>query len=164
MSKTHYSPLCNVKLWVKPNTRHFVIVKWWVLGFTHHFTYFTLHPFIWHFFLPNCLIVLFNNVNTVRSEMWLLSFPHHSCQKRPSKSLVFDLWFERLFQHLWCRKHNTHISSSQYSLIVRSEYAKRRANCLHAILWDQTLYEVDFECYFLETSHVTFFIYDINSK
>ena len=36
---------------------------------------------------------------TVRSEMWLLSFPHHSCQKRPSKSLVFDSWFERLFQH-----------------------------------------------------------------
>ena len=49
--------------------------------------------------------------------MWLLSFPHHSCQKRPSKSLVFDSWFERLFQHLWCGKHNTHISSSQYSLI-----------------------------------------------
>ena len=48
--------------------------------------------------------------------MWLLSFPHHSCQKRPSKSLVFDSWFERLFQHLWCGKHNTHISSSQYSL------------------------------------------------
>ena len=50
--------------------------------------------------------------------MWLLSFPHHSCQKRPSKSLVFDSWFERLFQRLWCGKHNTHISSSQYSLIT----------------------------------------------
>ena len=60
--------------------------------------------------------MFFNNVNTVRSEMWLLSFPHHSCQKRPSKSLVFDSWFERLLQHLWCGKHNTHISSSQYSL------------------------------------------------
>ena len=54
---------------------------------------------------------------TVWSEMWLLSFPHHSCQKRPSKSLVFDSWFERLFQHLWCGKHNNHISPSQYSLI-----------------------------------------------
>ena len=28
-----------------------------------------------------CVIVVFNNVNTVRSEMWVLVFPHHSCQK-----------------------------------------------------------------------------------
>ena len=69
-------------------------------------------------FWPNFLVVLFNNVNKVRSEIWLLSFPHHSCQTRPFKSLVFDSWFERLFQHLWCGKHNTHISSSQYSLIT----------------------------------------------
>ena len=64
-----------------------------------------------------CVIVVFNNVNTVRSEMWVLVFPHHSCQKL-IKSLVFDSWFDKIFWHLWCGKSHTHISSSQYPLNV----------------------------------------------
>ena len=64
-----------------------------------------------------CVIVVFNNVNTVRSEMWVLVFPHHSCQKL-IKSLVFDSWFDNIFWHLWCGKSHTHISSSQHSLNV----------------------------------------------
>ena len=70
------------------------------------------------FFKKNCqicVIVVFNNVNTVRSEMWVLVFPHHSCQKLV-KSLVFDSWLDKIFWHLWCGKSHTHISSSQYSL------------------------------------------------
>ena len=43
----------------------------------------------------SCVIVVFNNVNTVRSEMWVLVFAHHSWQKR--------------FWHLWCGKSHTHI-------------------------------------------------------
>ena len=67
------------------------------------------------FFCQICVIVVFNNVNTVRSEMWVLVFPHHSCQKLV-KSLVFDSWFDKIFWHLWCGKSHTHISSSQHSL------------------------------------------------
>ena len=70
------------------------------------------------FFKKNCqicVIVIFNNVNTVRSKMWVLVFPHHSCQKL-IKSLVFDSWFDKIFWDLWCGKSHTHISSSQYSL------------------------------------------------
>ena len=33
------------------------------------------------FFLILCIFVVFNNVNTVRSEMWVWGFPNHSCQK-----------------------------------------------------------------------------------
>ena len=33
------------------------------------------------FFLTVCIFVVFNNVNTVRSEMWVWGFPNHSCQK-----------------------------------------------------------------------------------
>ena len=103
-SKTQYSPLCNLQI---------VSIGFYSSLYIFYFTSINLTIF-W----PNFLVVLFNNVNTVRSDMWVLCFPHHSCRKRPSKSLVFDSWFERLFQHLWCGKHNTHMSSSQYSLII----------------------------------------------
>ena len=33
------------------------------------------------FFLTLCIFVVFYNVNTVRSEMWVWGFPNHSCQK-----------------------------------------------------------------------------------
>ena len=32
-------------------------------------------------FLTLCIFVIFNNVNTVRSELWVWGFPNHSCQK-----------------------------------------------------------------------------------
>ena len=69
-SKIQYSPVCNCK-----------VVS---IGF---------YPPFYKFYK----VFFFNNVNTVRSEMWLLSFPHHSCWKRSSKSLVFDSWLERPF-------------------------------------------------------------------
>ena len=62
------------------------------MGFTHHFTCFSLHCIHLTFFY-NFYKVFFNNVNTMRLQMWLLSFPHHSCWKR----LVFNSWLERPF-------------------------------------------------------------------
>ena len=100
-----------------------------------------VHTLQWFdkFFKKNChicVIVVFYNVNTVRSEMWVLVFPHHSCQKLV-KSLVFDSWFEKIFWHLWCGKSHTHISSSQYSFItqrsIRPHLSKRGAKRLRCI-------------------------------
>ena len=54
-----YSTLCKVCTWVLLNT---------LLQFHE-------------FFLILCVFVVFNNVNTVRSEMWVWGFPNHSCQK-----------------------------------------------------------------------------------
>ena len=54
-----YSTLCKVCTWVLLNT---------LLQF---------HKF----FLTLCIFVVFYNVNTVRSEMWVWGFPNHSCQK-----------------------------------------------------------------------------------
>ena len=70
-----YSTLCKVCTWVLLNT---------LLQF---------HKF----FLTLCIFVVFYNVNTVRSEMWVWGFPNHSCQKIPYKSLVFDSWFDKIF-------------------------------------------------------------------
>ena len=41
------------------------------------------------FIVLNTTIVVFNNVITVRSEMWVLGFTNHSCQKSLSKLLGF---------------------------------------------------------------------------
>ena len=54
-----YSTLCKVCTWVLLNT---------LLQFHE-------------FFLTLCIFVVFYNVNTVRSEMWVWGFPNHSCQK-----------------------------------------------------------------------------------
>ena len=56
-------------------TQHFVKCKvctWVLLN-----TLLQFHKF----FLTVCIFVVFNNVNTVRSEMWVWGFPNHSCQK-----------------------------------------------------------------------------------
>ena len=59
MSFTQHFVKCKVCIWVLLNT---------LLQF---------HKF----FLILCIFVVFNNVNTVRSEMWVWGFPNHSCQK-----------------------------------------------------------------------------------
>ena len=85
-------------------------------------------------------------MNTVRSEIWGLVFPHHSCQNLV-KSLVFDSWFDKIFWQLWCGKSHTHISSSQYSLIVKNCYSKETVE-----QWSMyTLYKVRVKLEFTAT-------------
>ena len=60
------------------------------------------------FILLFTTIVVFNNVIAVRSEMWVLGFTNHSCQKSLSKSLSFASWFGKTFLALM-------ISKTQYS-------------------------------------------------
>ena len=64
------------------------------------------------------LFVIFNNVITVRSEMWVRDLPHHSCQKIPSKSLGFASWFGKNFLALMVRK----IPYSHFLLTVISHF------------------------------------------
>ena len=71
-----YSTLCKVCTWVLLNT---------LLQF---------HKF----FHILCLILVFNNVNTVRSEMWVWGFPNHSYQKfltnHPSSTRDLTIFLE----------------------------------------------------------------------
>ena len=76
---------------------HFVKCKQW---FNFNIIYF--------FILLFTTIVVFNNVIAVRSEMWVLGFTNHSCQKSLSKSLGFASWFGKTFLALM-------ISKTQYS-------------------------------------------------
>ena len=71
------------------------------------------------------MFVIFNNVITVRSEMWVRDFPHHLCQKIPSKSRGEASWFGKNFLALMVRKIPyshfllTVISHSNYSKSIR---------------------------------------------
>ena len=94
------------------------LCKVWVMVIVVQFLYYSRFDNFFKKMVKICVIAVFNNVNTVRSEMWVWVFPHHSCQKLV-KSLVFDSWLDKIFWHLWCGKSHTHISSSQYSLITR---------------------------------------------
>ena len=112
---SQYSHCWKLKLCIKWEKTREIAAKCWVK------LMYTLYNNLTNFSKKKVkliVIVVFNNVNTVRSEMWVLVFPHHSCQKLV-KSLVFDSWFDKIFWHLWCGKSHTHISSSQYSLIVQ---------------------------------------------
>ena len=95
------------------------------MSFTQHFvnckvcTWVLLNTLLqFHeFFLTLYIFVDFNNVNTVRSEMWVWGFPNHSCQKFLTNHLSSTRDLTR-FWHLWFEKPHTHISSSQYCLNV----------------------------------------------
>ena len=86
ISKTHFT-LCDNLTFLFWKLHH-VVVK------CEHEFYCNFvkceHGFLFYSF---DIIVVFNNVNTVRSEMWVCVFPNHSCQKFLTKhlSLTRDL-------------------------------------------------------------------------